>query len=67
VGRKVNEDSFTTQLRDQQNRYYSFRKTEVQAIWREPETRLMPSFEGVFSDKEIEDLVAYLASRGAEE
>ncbi len=67
VGRRVNEDSFTIQLRDQQNRYYSFRKTEVQAIWREPETRLMPSFEGVFSDKEIEDLVAYLASHGAEE
>ena len=64
VGRRVNEDSFTIQLRDQQNRYYSFRKTEAEAIRREPGTRLMPSFEGVFSDQEIEDLVAYLASRG---
>ncbi len=66
VGRRVNEDSFTIQFRDRQNRYYSFRKTEIQAIRRDPESRLMPSFEGVLSDKEIEDLVAYLASRGAE-
>lgn len=65
VGRRVNEDSFTIQFRDRQNRYYSFRKTEVKAIRREPVTRLMPGFEGVLSDKEIEDLVSYLAGLGA--
>ena len=67
VGRRVNEDSFTIQLRDRQNRYYSFRKTDLQAIRREPGTRLMPSFEGVLSDKEVEDLVSYLAGLGAEQ
>ena len=58
VGRRVNEDSFTIQFRDRQNRYYSFRKTEIKVIRREPGTRLMPGFEGVLSDKEIEDLVS---------
>ena len=67
VGRRVNEDSFTIQLRDRQNRYYSFRKTDLQAIRREPGSRLMPSFESVLSDKEVEDLVSYLAGLGAEQ
>ena len=67
VGRRMNEDTFTIQLRDIRNRYHSFRKTEVQAIRREPGMGLMPTFEGVLSDKEIDDLVSYLAGLGAEE
>lgn len=67
VGRRMNEDTFTIQLRDMRNRYHSFRKTEVQAIRREPGRGLMPTFEGVLSDKEIDDLVSYLAGLGAQQ
>ncbi len=66
LGRRVNEDTFTIQLRDRQNRYYSFRKIEVRSIRREPGSRLMPSFKGALSDKEVEDLVSYLAGLGTE-
>jgi len=61
-GIRINEDTFTLQLRDADNRVHSFRKQELKELTREPRETLMPSFQTVFSPSEIDDLIAYLAS-----
>jgi hypothetical protein len=60
-GLRVNEDSFTLQLRDADNRLHSFEKRELDQIKREPEASAMPSYVEALSGGEIDDLVAYLA------
>lgn len=60
-GMRVNEDSFTIQLRDASGKFHSFRKSEVR-INREPKVSLMPSYDGKFAPAELDDLIAYLAS-----
>ncbi|MBI3491747.1 MAG: c-type cytochrome [Acidobacteria bacterium] len=65
-GIRINEDPFTIQLRDTNNRFHSFRKSDLKQFDKEFGKSLMPSFRGRLSDAENEDLVAYLASlRGA--
>jgi len=61
-GIRINEDTFTLQLRDADNRMYSFRKEDLKEINRESSGSLMPSYQSVFSPTEIDDLIAYLAS-----
>jgi putative heme-binding domain-containing protein len=60
-GLRVNEDSFTIQLRDVDNRLHSFDKRELAETKREPEASLMPSYAKTLSAGEIDDLVAYLS------
>jgi cytochrome c oxidase cbb3-type subunit III len=66
TGLRLNEDSFTIQLRDPQGRLYSFRKADLRRLAPEPETSLMPSYRGMLGDAELNDLVAYLMTRGRE-
>ena len=61
-GIRINEDTFTLQIRDADNRVHSFRKQELKELTREPRESLMPSYQAVFSPTEIDDLLAYLAS-----
>jgi cytochrome c oxidase cbb3-type subunit III len=61
-GMRINEDTFTLQLRDADNRLYSFRKHDLKELNRESSGSLMPSYKTVFSLTEIDDLIAYLAS-----
>jgi putative heme-binding domain-containing protein len=61
-GIRINEDTFTLQLRDADNRIHSFRKQDLKELDRDPGGSLMPSFEGTFSASELDDLIAYLAS-----
>ncbi len=61
-GIRINEDTFTLQLRDADNRVHSFRKNDLKEVTRESNGSLMPSYETVFSPAEIDDLIAYLAS-----
>jgi putative heme-binding domain-containing protein len=61
-GIRVNEDSFTIQLRDAGGRYHSFRKAELKDLIRLSGQTPMPSFEGRIGQAELDDLVAYLAS-----
>jgi putative heme-binding domain-containing protein len=61
-GVRVNEDSFTIQIRDAQNQLHSFDKRELAQTKREPEASVMPSYAKAFSGGEIDDLVAYLSS-----
>jgi len=60
-GIRVNEDSFTIQLKDATGRFHSFRKSEVKEIRRLNKETPMPSYEGRIAAAELDDLVAYLA------
>jgi cytochrome c oxidase cbb3-type subunit 3 len=61
-GIRVNEDSFTIQLRDAGGSYHSFRKSELKDLRRLAGETPMPSYEGQISGATLDDLVAYLAS-----
>ena len=63
-GIRVNEDSFTIQLRDAQGRLYSFRKTDVANIDKQAGRSLMPSYKDRLNAADADDLVAYLYSLG---
>jgi putative heme-binding domain-containing protein len=61
-GGRVDEDTFTIQIRDDQDHLYSFRKDELRELRKDWGKSPMPSFKGVFSEAELQDIVAYLAS-----
>lgn len=63
-GSRINEDSFTIQLRDAQGKLYSFRKSDVTNIDKQPGRSLMPSYKDRLSASDTDDLVAYLYSLG---
>ena len=62
TGVRVNEDSFSLQIRDSDGRSYSFWKKDVAQVMKQPGKSPMPSCQGQLSDAELTDLVAYLAS-----
>jgi putative heme-binding domain-containing protein len=62
TGVRVNEDSFSIQIRDGAGRSYSFWKSDVTSIDKQRGKSPMPSYKGQLSDAELTDLVAYLAS-----
>ena len=61
-GVRVNEDSFSIQIRDNAGKFYSFWKSEVASIERHRGASPMPSYRAQLSDPEVTDVVAYLAS-----
>jgi len=61
-GVRVDEDTFTIQIRDAQDRLYSFSKEELKELRKDWGKSPMPSYRGVFSESELQDVVAYLAS-----
>ena len=61
-GVRVNEDSFSVQLRDADNRFHSFRKSEITELKKEFGVSTMPSYKEAFTATELDDLVAYLYS-----
>lgn len=63
-GFRVNEDSFTIQLRDAQGKLYSFRKADVTNIDKQAGRSMMPSYKDRLSAGDTDDLVAYLYSLG---
>lgn len=63
-GVRVNEDSFTIQIRDASGRLYSFRKTDVTNIDKQTGRSLMPSYRDRLNATDTDDLVAYLYSLG---
>lgn len=66
TGLRVNEDTFTLNLRDLAGNYYSFDKSDLQKVETEPGKSVMPSYTNL-SATELDDLVAYLASlKGAQ-
>jgi putative heme-binding domain-containing protein len=61
-GLRVNEDSFTIQIRDAENRFHSFHKSELRELRKQPDRSVMPSYQDEFSESELNDIVAYLSS-----
>jgi len=59
-GVRVNEDSFTVQLRDARGRIHSLEKKTLRAFEKKFGESLMPSYEGQLSPSEIDDVVAFL-------
>jgi cytochrome c oxidase cbb3-type subunit III len=62
TGVRVNEDSFSLQIRNSEGRSYSFWKKDLAEVVKQPGKSAMPSYQGQLSDAELTDLVAYLAS-----
>jgi putative heme-binding domain-containing protein len=62
AGARVDEDTFTIQIRDTNDRLYSFRKDELRELHKDWGKSPMPSYKSVFSESELQDLIAYLAS-----
>ncbi len=61
-GIRLNEDSFTIQLKDAGGHFQSFRKSELKDLRRLQHETPMPSYQGRLAGAELDDLVAYLAS-----
>jgi cytochrome c oxidase cbb3-type subunit 3 len=62
TGVRVNEDSFSLQIRDDFGRSYSFWKHEIAQANKQRGKSPMPSYKGQLSEDELTDLVAHLAS-----
>ena len=60
-GIRLNEDTYSIQVMDMQENLHSYWKRDLSEIRRE-KASWMPSYEEVFSESEIDDLVAYLYS-----
>ena len=63
-GARINEDTFTIQVRDSNGQLHSFRKAELRQIEKEFGKSLMPAYKERLSASEVGDLVAYLSSLG---
>jgi putative heme-binding domain-containing protein len=59
-GVRVNEDTFTLQLKDMTGKFYTFRKGDLQELMRMVGESPMPAYEKL-SPRELDDLVKYLA------
>ena len=61
AGRRLNEDTFSFQLLDSEERLISVMKSDLEEYELDKDS-VMPSFEQKLSQREIDDLVAYLAT-----
>jgi len=64
-GVRVNEDSFTIQVKDAGNKLYSFRKADVKQLDKLFGKSMMPDYKARVSAAELEDVVAYLSGLGS--
>lgn len=62
TGVRVNEDTFSIQFRDAKGELHSFWKNELRAFSKDLRKSPMPSYRGLLSAAELDDVVAYLAS-----
>ena len=62
TGVRVNEDTFSIQIRDVGNRVHSLWKAELQQLDKEWGRSPMPSYKEALAPAELDDLVAYLAT-----
>jgi putative heme-binding domain-containing protein len=61
-GIRVNEDTFSIQIKDATGQFHSLRKEDLKELKKRSGETPMPSYERVFNTSELDDLVAYLAS-----
>lgn len=63
TGVRVNEDTFSIQLRDATNKVHSFWKSELRQLHKDWGRSPMPSYAEAFTPAELDDLVAFLAAQ----
>ena len=61
-GIRLNEDTFTVQLKDQQGRFFSFRKSDLEGVKKLRDETPMPAYGSVLSAPDLDDLISFLAS-----
>ncbi len=61
-GVRINEDTFTIQLREASGRVHSFFKAELSELHKDWGKSPMPSYREVYSKEELDDVVAFLLS-----
>ncbi len=66
-GMRINEDTFTIQLRDADNQLRSFKKSDLGELERELNRGVMPSYRDKLTQAQLEDLVAFLSDRRGSE
>lgn len=65
-GTRVTEDDFTLVVRDASGKLHSLEKQRLTRLVKTPSMSPMPSYSGVFTPEELDDVIAYLANqRGA--
>jgi cytochrome c oxidase cbb3-type subunit 3 len=62
TGIRLNEDTYSIQVRDLADNLHSFWKKDLTELRKERNRSPMPSYRGVFSETELNHVVAYLAS-----
>ena len=62
TGERVNEDTFTIQVRDTAGKLYSFRKAALKQLDKELGKSLMPEYKSKVSGPDLDDLVAFLVN-----
>ena len=62
TGVRLNEDTFSIQIRDLSGRVRSFFKSELTELHKDWGKSFMPSYRDIFSKEELDDVVAFLAS-----
>ena len=65
-GLRMNEDTFTLRLMDEDENLWSFSKSQLRSYERIV-TSTMPGVDGTLTASEVDDLVAYLSSLRREE
>jgi putative heme-binding domain-containing protein len=63
TGVRLNEDTFTIQLRDYKDRIWSFQKTELRELHKDWGKSPMPGYRAVFTEPELQDVIAYLTAQ----
>lgn len=63
AGVRVNEDTFSIQVRDLAGKIRSFAKSDLAELHKDWGASPMPSFAGVFTNDQLDDLVAFLATQ----
>lgn len=62
TGVRLNEDTFSIQIRDLSGCIHSFFKSELTELSKDWGKSLMPSYREVFSQEELDDVIAFLVS-----
>ena len=62
AGIRLNEDTFSIQIKDRAGRIFSFRKSDLRSLQRLPGQTPMPSFAKRLSPKDLDDLISFLVS-----
>ena len=53
---------FTIQIKDATNRIHSLKKADIKSLASHKEKSLMPGYEDIFDETEVQDIIAYLAT-----